>query len=146
MIHYQLRCTAEHAFDGWFAGSEAFERQSEAGLVACPHCADTNVTRALMAPAVPRKGASKVLTQPPAVKKTAQIPDIVRGALRELRRVVETECDYVGADFAEEARRIHYGEAERRGIYGESTREESEALAEEGIAFAQIPWVPPTDS
>lgn len=152
MIHYQLRCAAEHVFDGWFAGSEAFERQAAAGLIACPECADTQIGRALMAPAVPRKGNAKPDTagrEPAkaiALPGPAALPDAVRGALRALRRTVEAECEDVGADFAEEARRIHYGESERRGIYGESTPEECAALADEGIEFAQIPWVPPTDS
>jgi hypothetical protein len=74
------------------------------------------------------------------------IPDAVRAALQKLRGEVEKNCDYVGNDFAEEARRIHHGEAEPRGIYGESSDEEAEELADEGIGIARIPWVPRTDS
>jgi hypothetical protein len=74
------------------------------------------------------------------------IPDSVRAALQKLREEVEKNCDYVGQDFAAEARRIHNGETEARGIYGESTDDEAEALEEDGIAFARIPWAPRNDS
>ena len=162
MIHYQLRCAAGHEFDGWFQNSEGFETQARTGLVTCPACGGTQVARALMAPAIPRKGGRRASpppaaetpeTPPPrtAVPALAQaaggaMPDAVRTALRALREEVEKNCDYVGAEFAEEARRIHYGEAPARGIYGESSPEEAEGLAEDGIAFARIPWVPRNDS
>ena len=161
MIHYQLHCNAAHAFDGWFSDSAGFERQAENGLIACPVCADTKITRALMAPGIPRKGRHEVTrhevagheetgTEPvPAPAQPAAggvIPDAVRAALQKLRAEVEAHCDYVGSDFAEEARRIHHGESKARGIYGESTLEEAESLADEGINIAQIPWVPRTDS
>lgn len=153
MIHYQLRCEAGHEFDGWFKDSEGFEAQSEAGLVACPACGTIVVTRALMAPAISRKSNKElvVAAEPPTdsvLPQTAggSIPDTVRSALQKLREEVEKNCDYVGAGFAEEARRIHYGEAAPRGIYGESSDEDVEALAEDGIAFARIPWVPRNDS
>lgn len=153
MIHYQLRCQAGHEFDGWFKNSDGFEAQSQAGLVACPACGTVSVTRALMAPAIPRKSGKELVpaTQPqaePVVAQTAggTVPDAVRGALQKLREEVEKNCDYVGADFAEEARRIHYGETEPRGIYGESSDEDVQALAEDGISFARLPWVPRNDS
>ncbi len=153
MIHYQLHCAAAHEFDGWFKDSDAFERQAKRGLISCPVCSETKVERALMAPGIPRKGRTKVVeTAPESLPEPAQpiaggvIPDAVRAALGKLRAEVEKNCDYVGNDFAEEARRIHHGEAEPRGIYGESSDEEAEALADEGIDIARIPWVPRTDS
>lgn len=156
MIHYQLRCAAGHEFDGWFKNSEGFEAQSGAGLVECPSCGSVAVTRALMAPAISRKTSQElaVPTEPQIIEPAppapqpegAVIPDALRGALRKLREEVEKNCDYVGADFAEEARKIHYGEAAPRGIYGESSDEDIESLAEDGIAFARIPWVPRNDS
>ena len=146
MIHYQLNCAAGHEFDGWFAGSAAFERQAERGLISCPHCAGTRVTRALMAPAIPRKSGTALVPAAPKPAAGGVIPDGVRAALRQLRQEVEKHGDYVGADFAEEARRIHQGEAEPRFIYGESTDAEAEALADEGIDFARIPWIPPADA
>jgi hypothetical protein len=153
MIHYQLRCDAAHEFDGWFPNSEGFESQARRGLITCPVCGDTHITRALMTPGIPRKGEKKPETAPSApepapVNATAggAIPDAVRAALQRLRQEVESHCEYVGNDFAEEARRIHHGEAEQRGIYGESSEEEAASLAEDGIDIARIPWVRRTDS
>lgn len=158
MIHYQLRCSADHAFDGWFRDSAAFDAQAERGLVECPACGDTRVNRALMAPRIARSrpvldgktAAPAVAPVPSAEKpvpdKDAVLPDKVRAALQRLRAEVERNCDYVGPDFAEEARRIHRGEADSRGIYGESTPEQAEALADEGIEVARIPWLPRADS
>jgi hypothetical protein len=151
MIHYQLRCDAAHEFDGWFASSEGFESQARRGLIACPVCADTHITRALMTPGIPRKGEKSpepAVPVPAAVNPTAggEIPDAARAVLQRLRQEVEAHCEYVGADFAEEARRIHHGEAERRGIYGESSEEEAASLADDGIDIARIPWVRRTDS
>ena len=155
MIHYQLRCAAGHEFDGWFKDSAGFEIQAASGLVACPSCGNTEVERALMTPRIPRKGREPEPVMVPASSPEGAIglpaaggviPDSVRVALHKLREEVEKNCDYVGADFAEEARRIHNGETTARGIYGESTDEEAEALEEDGIAFARIPWAPRNDS
>ncbi len=156
MIHYQLRCAAEHEFDGWFASGASFDAQASRGLVECPTCGSGKVERALMAPAVPKKGrpARKPHAKPepaeapsPAPMAVAGegVPDHVRAMLQKLRAEVERNCDYVGGEFAEEARRIHKGETDARGIYGEATPDEAEALAEEGIEVAKIPWVPRAD-
>ncbi len=156
MIHYQLRCAAEHEFDGWFASSASFDAQSSRGLVECPTCGSGKVERALMAPAVPKKGRPlrKKRRQPDQAEPKPEtpmavagegVPDQVRAMLQKLRAEVERNCDYVGEAFADEARRIHKGEADARGIYGEATSDEAEALAEEGIEVAKIPWVPRAD-
>ena len=157
MIHYQLRCAEGHAFDGWFKNSAGFDAQAARGLVACPECGSTEVNRALMTPAVAtsRKAAPPVVDQAgaPAEKPaapagpavTGPMPDHVRAMLQRMRAEVEKHCDNVGDTFAEEARRIHRGESERRGIYGDATPEQAEALAEDGIEVARIPWVPRAD-
>lgn len=152
MIHYQLRCDQAHEFDGWFADSAGFDRQSALGLVECPRCGTTKVERALMAPAVPKKGRPPRKTRKPANTEAPpvaiggeKVPDQVRAMLQRLRDEVERNCDYVGDAFADEARKIHNGESEARGIYGESTPEEARALAEDGIEVSQIPWVPRAD-
>ena len=152
MIHYALHCSAAHEFDGWFKDSAGFESQAAAGLLECPVCGDTQVERALMAPAVPRKGRpaarSKIKPEPkpaPVAVAGEKMPDQLRSMLQKLRREVETHCDYVGPDFAEEARRIHKGESEKRGIYGEASPAEAEALEEDGISVSNIPWVPRAD-
>ena len=136
MIRFTLRCAAQHEFEGWFRDGETFETQQQAGEIACPDCGDTKVEKALMAPNIGRSHKNVPSLSP------AQM----RAALAELRRQVETNCDYVGERFAEEARKIHYGEVDPHGIYGEATTEESRELADEGISFGRIPWVPTTDA
>ena len=160
MIHYQLRCQRDHEFDGWFKDSAAFERQAARALIQCPECADTKVSRALMAPALPRGAkappepvaarpdtspAPAPSPAPPPAEVAARMPDRLRAALQRMRAEVERHCDYVGPAFAEEARRIHNGDAPPRGIYGETTPEQAEALEADGIGFARIPWVPRAD-
>jgi hypothetical protein len=159
VIHYQLRCEDGHEFDGWFKDSGNFEQQAKRGLILCPTCASTKVDRALMAPRLGRRGrviehelvSEKAEAVPSAVPAPAQaaggvIPDQMRALLHKLRAEVEKNCDYVGPDFAKEARKIHHGEAAPRGIYGESTEAEAEALADDGIGVARIPWLPRADS
>lgn len=154
MIHYQLRCGQSHGFDGWFKDSASFEKQAKRGLIECPECGGTDVERALMAPAVAKREALPVpvtAPQPPAPvassEKTAtvRLPAQVLAALQRMRAEVEKNCDYVGPDFADQARAMHRGEVEPKGIYGETTEEQAESLAEEGIAVAKIPWVPRAD-
>lgn len=152
MIHYQLRCSQDHAFDGWFKDSAAFEAQAKSGLLECPECGNVRVRRALMAPSVARRPEAAPAA-PPATKDVVatgapsgeRMPAQIRAVLQRLRAEVEKNCDYVGPGFAEEARRIHRGESDKRGIYGETTAEQAERLAEEGIEVARIPWVPRSD-
>ena len=153
MIHYQLRCRTAHEFDGWFSDSTSFDKQAKLGLLECPVCGTAEVERALMAPAVPKKGRPPRKTRaaaPPEVPVPVavageKLPDGVRAMLQKLRSEVEKNCDYVGDAFADEARKIHNGESDVRGIYGETTPDEALALAEEGIEVAKIPWVPRAD-
>lgn len=158
MIHYQLRCGQDHEFDGWFKDSSGFEKQARRGLVECPECGDTTVQRALMAPALPKKGNRSTPAVPvpapgppagslPAPPKATAgpMPAQVFAMLQRMRSEVEKNCDYVGGQFADEARKIHRGESDKRGIYGEATAEQAEALAEDGIEVSQIPWVPRAD-
>lgn len=157
MIHYKLRCHAEHEFEGWFQDSGGFDKLAKAGLVECTVCGSTQVERALMAPAVVssrKKAKPPAPPAPPAEAPAAPAgPQMAAGPmpaqlvamLQRLRTEVEKSCDYVGKDFAEEARKIHHGEAEARGIYGEASDAEAEALAEEGIDVARLPWVPRAD-
>jgi hypothetical protein len=135
MIRFSLRCASGHGFEGWFRNGEGYEAQQKASEIACPECGDTHVEKALMAPSIGRSRESRPMT-----------PAQLRAALVELRQQVESHCDYVGPQFAEEARRIHYGETDPHGIYGEASESESHELAEEGIKFGRIPWVAPTDA
>jgi hypothetical protein len=158
MIHYQVRCGQGHEFDGWFKDSAAFDRQAKRGLVECPVCGDVKAERALMSPAVASKKqavaappqpepapAPAAPAAPPVAAAGGRMPDHVRTMLQRLRAEVEKNCDYVGPEFAQEARKIHRGESEKRGIYGETTPEQAEALSEEGIEVSAIPWVPRAD-
>lgn len=136
MILFTLRCAKDHEFEAWFRDGDGFEAQHADGEIACPLCGDTTVEKAVMAPRVARSRD----VSPPAVAMAQ-----MRKVLTEMRRQIETNCDYVGPRFAEEARRIHYGETDPHGIYGEATDTESRELTDEGIKFGQIPWVPRTD-
>jgi hypothetical protein len=136
MILFALRCAADHEFEGWFRDGAMFDKQSAGGKITCPQCGNNDVTKAPMAPRVARSRKAEATASP------AQL----RTALQELRRHVETNCDYVGERFAEEARRIHYGESDPRGIYGETSAEDAAGLADEGIEVSRIPWLPRSDA
>jgi len=146
MIRYALSCPAGHAFEAWFAGSDAYEDQLTRGLVTCPQCGSGEVAKSLMAPAVStaRKKAARRDAARKSVPVAANVSDggEATALLRKLREHLVENADYVGDKFAEEARRIHYNEAERRGIYGEATSDEARALADEGIEFHPLPVLP----
>lgn len=173
MILYDLKCSQNHAFEAWFKDSATFDAQAAAGDVTCPLCGDGDVHKALMAPKIgkrreaeERPGAEVVPVQESRdvgreesgqVRADVPEPQGARGevlaaaqaelmqTLRRVRREIEEKCDPVGDRFAEEARKIHYGEVEARGIYGQATREEAEELVEEGVEIAAVPWLPRED-
>jgi hypothetical protein len=188
MIHYQLHCAGGHDFDGWFRDSAAYDAQAKAGFVECPTCGSTEVSKRLMAPAIPKKGrrrrqevappmaeggsteaANARPAMPPAASGpgpagdpgdgpgggmvSGPIPAQLVALLQRMRSEVERNCEYVGPKFAEAARRLHQqqregqveGAAAPRGIYGEATDAEADALREEGIDVARIPWIPRAD-
>jgi hypothetical protein len=138
MIRYTLVCRGDHEFDGWFRSSSVFDEQAKAGELQCPVCGSTEVRKGLMAPSVAgtKKSDSIDVTPAQAARKMIMM-------MTALRKHVEENCDYVGDQFAEVARRIHYEEEPRRDIYGEATPEEAEALIEEGIDVAALPVLPP---
>ena len=135
MIRYALACEHDHEFEGWFASSGAFDDQQSRGLLECPVCASKAVRKQVMAPAVAgtkRKGASDP-------KAHAMMME----AMGRVRRHVEDNFDYVGDGFAREARDIHEGRSEERGIYGEATAAEVKSLAEDGVPVAPLPPAAP---
>lgn len=146
MILFNLKCAKDHVFEGWFRNGDAYDAQVGAKKIACPVCGSRKVEKALMAPRI-GKGGGDTAAPPaaPQTEATARAAELLQ-ALRELRGKIETESDFVGDRFAEEARRIHYGEAETRSIYGQTSDDEAEALRDEGVPFARIPWVPRHDS
>ncbi len=159
MIRYALICSEAHEFEAWFRSASDFETQSGRGLVLCGVCGTTKVERALMAPNVVtarsralRSAPEPMLEEPSAVSVASQptavavAPDpqqkAMLEALTELKRKVTASADYVGDRFAEEARKMHYGETPERGIYGEATGDEARALIDEGIDVHPIPVLP----
>ncbi|PZF78886.1 DUF1178 domain-containing protein [Aestuariivirga litoralis] len=141
MIHYDLICDKGHAFDGWFRNSAAYDEQAGRGLVTCTQCGSTKVEKQLMAPGIPvksnRKSDQKMVAAP-ADPRLAELMTM----MREMRRHVEENAEYVGDRFAEEARKIHYEESDARGIYGNTSPDEAKALIEEGIAVHPLPRLP----
>jgi hypothetical protein len=135
MIVFTLACGADHRFEAWFKDSAAYETQATTGAIACPFCNDTAIRKAPMAPNLATSGGDK------SNSSEQRAEEVAREILSEIREQVEANCDNVGDRFAEEARRIHYGETKQRGIYGEATSDESRELAEEGVEFHKLPWL-----
>ena len=131
MIRYALVCEHEHPFEAWFDRSADFDAQAGRGQVECPFCASRLVRKQVMAPAV---SGTKRTAEPARTVPTAMVE-----AMDKVRRHVEANFDYVGDRFAREARDIHNGEAEARGIYGEASAVEVKALVEEGVPVAPLP-------
>lgn len=145
---WNLRCDHNHAFEGWFGSEEDFQSQRERGLLTCPMCGISQVTRM---PSAPRLNLGSSATQPPNSPNASAPPAASEPALEGLHaawaRVVQhalAHTEDVGERFAEEARRIHYGESPERGIRGQASVEEREALNEEGIDVVTLPmpWAP----
>ncbi len=139
MIQFTLKCDQDHRFDSWFASSAAFEKLHGAGMVACPACGSTHVEKALMAP---RVRDSKKKADVPEARPLTSDPSPVEQAMAEMRRQVEENSEYVGLNFAKEARDIHNGDAPDRAIYGEAKPKDAKALIEEGVPVAPLPFVP----
>ena len=135
MIRYDLLCRNDHAFEGWFQDSAAYDAQRKLRKVTCPICGSAKVEKQIMAPSVGRNAEAQREAQKEAAK-----------ALAKVQRYVEENCEYVGERFPEEARRIHYGESDPRGIYGEASAEDARELSEEGVPFAQLPMRKRADS
>lgn len=133
MIKYSLICESEHEFEGWFRDSDDFTVQSDKGLLECPLCGAPDVRKAVMAPAVAKRRSTNG-----SARKTAFLQEMAAAAGRA-RKYVEDNFDYVGDNFPDEARKIHYGETETRGIYGEATGREVKDLVEEGVSVAPLP-------
>ena len=156
MINFTLRCGKGHEFEAWFGSSAEYDRQLAAGLISCALCDDTSITKGLMSPNLGVKGnkktdqtpaappqhksevAAPALSQQEVVEKTAELI----GQMRALKQQVEKRFDNVGDAFADTARRIHYGDEEDRGIYGNASKEDVEDLIDEGITVFPLPDLP----
>lgn len=137
MIKYALSCEHDHAFEGWFGASADFDDQQERGLLECPVCGSRAVRKQIMAPAV----AGTKRTRPGDV--SPNMHGMMMEAMGRVRRHVEENFDYVGDAFAREAREIHEGRSEDRGIYGEASPAEVKRLVEDGVPVAPLPNAPP---
>jgi hypothetical protein len=137
MIRFSLHCDHGHEFEGWFRDNADFDRQSERKLVSCPVCNSPEIQKSLMAPAV---STSRSKEQVAIAMGEAQKQMLEQ--MRELSRKVRENADYVGDQFAEEARKIHFGETEARGIYGEASKEDVLSLIEDGVDVMPLPVFP----
>ena len=165
MIVFDVKCSKDHVFEGWFSSSAGFEEQMAAGEVACPICGDLTVEKALMAPNVATtKAAAKGVvhtdvpaTAPAPAPAPVPAPDTltlakqkeqagqVMAMMRAMKDHVEQNFDNVGTKFADEAKKIHYGESKKRNIYGQATKEQAQDLLEDGIEFGALPELPKLD-
>ena len=137
MIRFSLACDKDHEFEAWFRSNDDFDTQMKRGFVECPACGSKKVGKALMAPSVStgRKKEQIALAMGEAQKQAL-------AQMKAMAEKVRENADYVGDKFAEEARKIHFGETEARGIYGEATLDEARSLAEDGVEFMPIPAFP----
>ncbi|OYX44506.1 MAG: hypothetical protein B7Z02_05250 [Rhodobacterales bacterium 32-67-9] len=138
MIRYALTCTNDHGFESWFQSADAFDRLVASGMVSCTVCGSQEVAKTLMAPTV--RPARKAGEQTPRPLTAPQNP--AEMALAAMRRQIEENSDYVGLNFAAEARAIHDGEAPERSIYGEARLDEARKLVEDGVPVAPLPFLP----
>jgi len=170
MIVFDLRCEDNHVFEAWFQNSDAYDAQARQGQVECPFCGNCNVTKSLMSPNIPAKGTEQNSTTSDSIQfssmenamvaASANVPDAMAASAEDVKRALEhmhttmkkyrdhvkKECEYVGENFAKEARAIHDGDAEIRGIYGEATLEETEELLNDGVDILPVPGLGKLDS
>lgn len=141
MIQYTLKCKDGHSFDSWFQSAGAFDKLQSAGHVACAICGIPDVEKAIMAPRLSAGTAAP--EQAPAEKPDLTTPSSdIEKAMSKLRKHVEANSDYVGTDFASEARAIHDGTAPDRLIHGEARGDEAKKLIDEGVPIAPLPFLP----
>ncbi len=143
MILFDLNCKNLHKFEAWFPSSKQYEEQRKKGLIRCPYCNTSSVKKALMAPSVKvstsKKNKNKVVIQ--ATNNKANLKEI-----RKIKKYIENNTENVGKEFAEEARKIYYGEKKARPIRGEATQDETKNLEEEGVPFSKMPWASREDA
>ena len=137
MIRFTLICDRDHEFEGWFRNNDDFDAQQTRGLVDCPRCGSRKVGKALMAPAISTGRKKETMTLAMSAEQRATLAQ-----MKALAEKMRENADYVGDKFAEEARKIHFGEADPRGIYGEATADEARGLLDDGVEFMPIPVFP----
>jgi hypothetical protein len=138
MIKYALECEHDHPFEGWFGASTDFEDQQNRGLVECPMCGSRAVRKQIMSPAV---AGTKAQAEPAFVPAKGR--EMMQQAMGKIRELVESHFEYVGDGFASEARAIHEGRSEERGIYGEASPQDVRSLVDDGVNVSPMPPAPP---
>ena len=133
MILFDLQCDKNHKFECWFASSSDYEEQLKNKMIVCPYCNSTKIQKSLMAPNINTKNSEKN-------NKKKLVHNNLENQIKKFKKYIEKNTDNVGKNFAEEARKIYYGETKSRPIRGESTEKEAQELAEEGIPISQLPW------
>ena len=142
MIKFSLICENDHDFDGWFSSSEDFEKQQKKSLVQCPYCDSAKVEKSLMAPSVSTSRKKEARNESLAMATMDAKSQELMAEMRKIRDKVLANSEDVGEKFPEEARKIHYGESDPKGIYGQANVEEVKELLDEGIAVAPVPALP----
>ena len=156
-MKFNLRCNSDHDFEGWFPNKDELLKQIGKGLVECPYCGSINVEKALSSPNISTKGNKKLTNTTKILNSSSsKLPDVndnfeskntvfnnyqLRKIYKNLQKTIEKEFTNVGSNFANEARKIHYGEKKPKNIYGKCSESERVDLEKEGVDFASIPWV-----
>lgn len=138
MIKFSLKCAEDHRFDSWFKSAEAFDKLREADMISCSVCGSTSVEKTVMAPRV-QKGEQQAAAQNDMLSTPASPAE---QAMADLRRRIEANSDYVGMNFAREARDMHEGTSPERPIHGEARAEDARKLIEDGVPVAPLPFIP----
>ena len=136
MINYTLKCDQNHTFDSWFKSAEAFEMLIKKSMVVCSECGSTKITKAIMAPSV--STSRKKDKTPQELEKRSKI----KNDILELKKKIEANSEYVGNNFANEARSMYLGETPERSIYGEAKADDAKKLIDDGIPVMPLPFLP----
>lgn len=154
MILYQLHCEDDHTFEAWFRDSAAYDEQALSGHVECPYCGSTKVAKAPMAPAIAAQHSDHPAHHPAhrelseadinamSTDRAHEVAQNILDAVGQIRDYAEENFENMGEDFAAEARKIHDGEAQERGIYGRATEDEARELEDDGVEFVRLPGAP----
>ena len=135
MIKYNLKCNNNHNFDSWFSTSQDYEKLKKKKLLSCPACNSSKIQKSIMSPNLSYNKSKE------KDKKIAKFHKELKTKIKSLQKYIEKNCDNVGENFVQEARKIHYDDKKSRGIYGTANPDQIKELAEEGIEFSSIPWI-----
>lgn len=142
MIRFTLGCADDHEFESWFQSNDAYNSLAAAGMIECPVCGSSSVGKKMMAPRVSTRNGMKDEKKESQPAKIAEPKNKFERAVEKLKQKIEKESEYVGTNFAKEARAIHSGESPERSIFGEAHAADTRALIEEGVPIAPLPWIP----